>query len=57
LRYRINIKPDGLPVQEYMKSQRRYTKADVDPAAMTKQIEKKWLFLNAMSEMFPAEYD
>ena len=55
-RYRINERPDGLPVEEYMKLQRRYRAASVDPTAMTKRIEQQWRYLSAMAEMFPA-YD
>ncbi|HVP12691.1 MAG TPA: thiamine pyrophosphate-dependent enzyme, partial [Phycisphaerae bacterium] len=56
-RYRINVRPDGLPVEEYMKRQRRYRAAKIDPAVMRAQIEKQWRYLNAMAEMFPAEFD
>jgi pyruvate ferredoxin oxidoreductase beta subunit/2-oxoisovalerate ferredoxin oxidoreductase beta subunit len=56
-RYRINERPDGLPVEEYMKRQRRYRAASVDPAVIRTQIERQWRYLNAMAEMFPAELD
>lgn len=56
-RYRINERPDGLAVEEYMKHQRRYRAASVDPAAMKMRIEQQWRQLNALAEMFPAEYD
>jgi pyruvate/2-oxoacid:ferredoxin oxidoreductase beta subunit len=57
VRYRINVRPDGLPVEEYMKRQRRYRAAKIDPAVLKAQIEKQWRYLNGMAEMFPAEYD
>jgi len=57
VRYRINERPDGLPVEEYMKHQRRYRAASVDPAVMKLRIEQQWRLLNALAEMFPAEYD
>lgn len=57
MRYRINVRPDGLPVEEYMKRQRRYRAAKVDPAVLRAHIERQWRYLNGMAEMFPAEYD
>ncbi len=57
VRYRINERPDGLPVEEYMKHQRRYQAASVDPAVIKLRIEQQWRLLNALAEMFPAEYD
>jgi pyruvate ferredoxin oxidoreductase beta subunit/2-oxoisovalerate ferredoxin oxidoreductase beta subunit len=57
LRYRINVRPDGLPVEEYMKKQRRYRAAKIDPAVLRAQIERNWRYLNGLAEMFPAEYD
>ncbi len=57
LRYRINVRPDGLPVEEYMKKQRRYRAAKIDPAVLRSQIERQWRYLSGMAEMFPAEYD
>jgi len=57
LRYRINARPDGLPVEEYMKKQRRYRAAKIDPAVLRAQIERNWRYLNGLAEMFPAEYD
>lgn len=54
VRYRINERPDGLPVEEYMKLQRRYRAASIDPTAMKKRIEQQWRTLNALAEMFPA---
>ena len=57
VRYRINQRPNGLPVEEYMKRQRRYRAAKIDPAVLKAQIEKNWRYLNGMAEMFPAEFD
>jgi pyruvate/2-oxoacid:ferredoxin oxidoreductase beta subunit len=56
-RYRINERPDGLPVEEYMKHQRRYRAASVDPTVVKARLEQQWRYLSAMAEMFPAEYD
>ncbi len=57
LRYRINFRPDGLPVEDYMKTQKRYTKAQIDVKAVRAEIEKQWRYLNALAEIFPAEFD
>jgi pyruvate/2-oxoacid:ferredoxin oxidoreductase beta subunit len=54
-RYRINERPDGLAIEEYMKHQRRYRAASVDPSALKARIEQQWQILNAMAEMFPAD--
>lgn len=57
VRYRINARPDGLPVEDYMKEQRRYRSASVDVSALKARIEQQWVYLDAMAEMFPAESD
>jgi hypothetical protein len=55
VRYRINEKPDGTPVEEYMSRQRRYTKAEADAQLLKAFIDDQWRYLNAMTKAFPAD--
>lgn len=51
-RYRINERPAGDDIAEYLKRQRRYSAANA--FALRDRIRKQWSYLNAMAEMFPA---
>ncbi len=54
VRYRINKKPDGTPVDEYIKKQRRYKGVAADPQPLTDCITAQWHRLNGMAAAFPA---
>jgi len=51
-RYRINARPDGSDVSEYLKKQRRYSHADVE--TIRKRMAAQWRYLDAMANAFPA---
>ena len=51
-RYRVNARPDGTDVAEYLQKQRRYGSVDID--AVRERIGTQWSYLNAMAERFPA---
>jgi len=51
-RYRINVRPDGTDVDEYLKRQRRYKTHDVE--SVRQQIARQWKYLEAMESAFPA---
>jgi pyruvate/2-oxoacid:ferredoxin oxidoreductase beta subunit len=53
-RYRINVRPDGTPVEEYMKRQRRYKSETIDPEHIKAGIKAQWHYLDAMAKTFPA---
>lgn len=55
LRYRINVRPDGVPLEEYALRQRRYTRSSMDLADMNREIDRQWAHLDAMARMFPAD--
>lgn len=55
VRYRINERPDGTPVAEYITRQRRYTSLKVDPQRVKASIRKQWHYLDAMARAFPAD--
>ena len=55
VRYRINVHRDGTPIEEYMKRQRRYTKAKVDPAVLRRFIDDQWHYLDGLAAQFPAK--
>ena len=51
-RYRINARPDGTDVSEYLNKQRRYSAADAD--TIRKHIAAQWKLLDGMAKAFPA---
>ena len=53
--YRINVRPDGTPVEEYVAHQRRYTSTGTDPELLRTAIEEQWRYLEAMAKAFPAD--
>jgi pyruvate/2-oxoacid:ferredoxin oxidoreductase beta subunit len=55
LRYRINDRPDGTPVEEYVSRQRRYTSAQIDPAVVRARADEQWRCLEALAAAFPAD--
>ncbi len=55
LRYRINIQPDGTPIDAYLERQRRYTNSTVEPKILQRHIESQWQYLNGMAKTFPAD--
>jgi len=57
VRYRINVRPDGTPLDEYLSRQRRYTAATIDKEVIESQIREQWAYLEAMERAFPAHKD
>ena len=51
-RYRINVRPDGTDVGEYLSRQRRYKTHDIEN--VKRQIAAQWRYLDAMESAFPA---
>lgn len=56
-RYRINARPDGTPLADYISRQRRYKSATLDLALLETHIEENWAYLEAMEKTFPARDD
>ncbi len=54
VRYRINMRPDGTPVDEYIGKQRRYKAVAADPAPLNAFITEQWRYLDGMAKAFPA---
>ncbi len=54
MRYRINMQPEGVPVEEYVKKQRRYTAIASNPEPLRQFIKQQWDYLNGMAAAFPA---
>ena len=54
-RYRINARPDGTDVAEYLKRQRRFAASALDVTTVNRRIAAQWSYLSAMAERFPAE--
>jgi pyruvate ferredoxin oxidoreductase beta subunit len=50
-RYRINVRPDGTEISQYLNRQRRYSAVDVD--AVKARIAAQWKVLEAMAATFP----
>ncbi len=53
-RYRINARPDGTPVENYISKQRRYKSETLDLDGLKAQIAENWKYLEAMEQAFPA---
>ncbi len=51
-RYRINVRPDGTDVSEYLNRQRRYASIDIE--AVRARIAAQWRYLEGLAERFPA---
>ncbi len=54
VRWRINVRPNGTPVEEYISRQRRYSSIDVDTDDLRAQIEERWAYLETVERAFPA---
>ena len=54
VRYRINVRPDDTPVEEYVRRQRRYTSVQADPDCLSDCIAEQWQRLDAMVRISPA---
>jgi len=54
LRYRINYRPDGTPLEDYLAGQKRYKSESINVEAMKAQIREQWAYLEAMERAFPA---
>jgi pyruvate/2-oxoacid:ferredoxin oxidoreductase beta subunit len=52
-RYRINARPDGTNVADYLHRQRRYAASALDANAVSRRIESQWSYLDAMAKAFP----
>ncbi|MGA7616176.1 MAG: thiamine pyrophosphate-dependent enzyme [Thermoanaerobaculia bacterium] len=52
-RYRINARPDGTPVEEYLSRQRRYSGSALAPDLVRERIATQWAYLEAMEKAFP----
>jgi pyruvate ferredoxin oxidoreductase beta subunit/2-oxoisovalerate ferredoxin oxidoreductase beta subunit len=55
VRYRINVRPDGTPLEEYMSRQRRYKSETIDPQHIQQAIDAQWNYLEGMAKTFPAD--
>jgi len=54
-RYRINARPDGTPLEDYVSRQRRYRSELLDLDALRSLISEKWSYLEALERAFPVE--
>ncbi len=53
-RYRINVRPDGTDVNEYLRRQRRYATSATDIESVLRRIDAQTAYLEAMAARFPA---
>ena len=54
MRYRINERPTGAPVEGYIERQRRYKALAADPEPLRVFIKDQWRYLDGMAAAFPA---
>jgi len=55
LRYRINVEPDGTPIEEYTRRQRRYQSETISHEHIRAAIAAQWHYLRTMARNFPAD--
>jgi len=55
VRYRINVRPEFTPLEEYVSRQRRYQIAAGEPTALRQFVTDQWAYLNGMAKTFPAD--
>jgi pyruvate ferredoxin oxidoreductase beta subunit/2-oxoisovalerate ferredoxin oxidoreductase beta subunit len=55
MRYRINERPDGAAIEDYITHQRRYTQVDAEAGPLKGLIKEQWEYLEAMEKAFPAD--
>jgi pyruvate/2-oxoacid:ferredoxin oxidoreductase beta subunit len=53
-RYRVNARPDGTALEDYVARQGRFRSDSFDLAATRAAIAEQWAYLNAMEAAFPA---
>jgi pyruvate/2-oxoacid:ferredoxin oxidoreductase beta subunit len=54
MRYRINVRPDGTPLEQYLSGQKRYKSESIDVGAIRSQIREQWASLEGLEKSFPA---
>jgi pyruvate ferredoxin oxidoreductase beta subunit/2-oxoisovalerate ferredoxin oxidoreductase beta subunit len=54
VRYRINARPDGTPLDRYLAGQKRYKSESIDVGLIHSQIREQWACLEALERSFPA---
>lgn len=55
VRYRINVRPDGTPLEAYTRRQRRYASAEIDIGHLKAVIAEQWRMLDKLSHAFPVD--
>jgi pyruvate ferredoxin oxidoreductase beta subunit/2-oxoisovalerate ferredoxin oxidoreductase beta subunit len=56
-RYRVNARPDGTPLEDYLSRQRRFKSKTIDVAALRADISRQWARLDVLEAAFPAAAD
>jgi pyruvate/2-oxoacid:ferredoxin oxidoreductase beta subunit len=56
-RYRINVRPDGTPVEEFIDRQRRFRDKRAVADRLRSVIAEKWAHIEAMATALPARQD
>ncbi|MBX3394889.1 MAG: pyruvate synthase subunit beta [Phycisphaerae bacterium] len=54
-RYRINVRPDGTPLDAYTSRQRRYASTEIDMDRLKASIADDWQQLDMLARVFPAK--
>ena len=53
-RYRINARPDGTPLDDYLRRQGRFRSVAPSMDALRAQVEGDWARLDELARAFPA---
>ena len=54
IRYRVSMRPDGTPLEQYLSGQKRYKSESIDVGAIHSQIREQWACLEGLEKSFPA---
>jgi pyruvate ferredoxin oxidoreductase beta subunit/2-oxoisovalerate ferredoxin oxidoreductase beta subunit len=55
VRYRVNVRPDGTPLEDYLARQKRFKSEGLDVDFLQADVSARWTQLRALEEASPAE--
>jgi pyruvate ferredoxin oxidoreductase beta subunit/2-oxoisovalerate ferredoxin oxidoreductase beta subunit len=55
VRYRVNVRPDGTPLEDYLSRQKRFKSGALDADVLRADISARWTQLQALEVASPAE--
>jgi pyruvate ferredoxin oxidoreductase beta subunit/2-oxoisovalerate ferredoxin oxidoreductase beta subunit len=56
-RYRVNARPDGTPLEDFVSRQGRFRHKSFDPGVLRSRVAGQWAHLSGLAAAFPARED